>query len=96
MVLIHEPRREKGSEMCLRFGRQLDCLIKAILSTIRDVDDLDNFTLETIIELSKHSSKHHVSQAGHVQQSIALESNLEQQGEWAGEDPEVTYHIRLI
>lgn len=67
MALIHEPGKVEGSEMYLRFSRQLNGLIEAILSTIRDVDNLDDFALETIIELSQHSSKRYVSQADYVQ-----------------------------
>ena len=37
--------------MCLRFGRQLYGLVEAILSTIRDIHNLDDLALETIIEL---------------------------------------------
>ena len=74
MAQFHENGRKKGSGICLRFSRQLDRLVKAILSTIRDVDNLDDFALKTVIELLKHSSKHFILQADCVQQGIAVVS----------------------
>ena len=44
-----------------RFGRKLDGLIKPILTPIGDIDNLDDFALETVIKLSVISVSNRLS-----------------------------------